>query len=313
MPENNAPLITTRPVSRRSALGTLITSSGLALALPAVPHAGSTEDPKPRFIFFSKPFQALSFEELAQKAAEIGYDGIEFPVRPGGHIEPAAVADQLPVAVETFRKHGLALPLITTGINRVSQAQQTEQVLRTAAGLGITHFRMAYYKYDLNKPIPAQLDAIRPMLKDLIALSTELGIKPLYQNHSGSDYVGAPLWDLYELFKDYTPNQIGIAYDIGHALIEGTHSWEIQFQLLKSYIDTPYIKAPTWQPDRNRFGWAPLGQGIIPNKYYQLLKTHKIPGPTSIHVEYIETSGPASHPTYWQALTQDLNTIKTKI
>jgi sugar phosphate isomerase/epimerase len=294
-------------ISRRAALFG-IASGGLALTLPKV---FSAETGRAReFIFFSKPFQSLSFDELGRRAADIGYTGLEFPVRPGGHIQPEAVEDELPQAVETFQKHDLSVPLITTGINQVSKGQYTEKVLRTAAKLGITHFRMAYYKYDFDKPIVDQLKSIEPQIDDLIALSSELGIKPVYQNHSGGNLVGAPLWDIYALIRKHDPSRIGLAYDIGHALVEATQSWRIQFELIRDYIAIPYIKEPAWDTDRNRFEWTPLGTGIIPREYYRLLSDAGINGPFSVHVEYLDIGNPANQPRLWDAFEKDLSTLK---
>ena len=45
---------------------------------------------------FTKPFNSLSFDELADRIAELGFDGIEAPIRVGGHVEPDQVEDRLP-------------------------------------------------------------------------------------------------------------------------------------------------------------------------------------------------------------------------
>ncbi len=100
---------------------------------------------------------------------------------------------------------------MTSAINEVSAEQMTEKVLRTAAAAGVKRYRMGYYKYDLGKPIRPQLDEFRPRLKDLVALSRELGIKPIYQNHSGKDYFGGPVWDLCEVLAEFDPAHVGIA------------------------------------------------------------------------------------------------------
>ena len=54
----------------------------------------------------------------------------------------------------------------------------------TAAKLGVKRFRMNYFKYDLKQPIWEQLQAIRPKIKDLVALCKEIGIQPMFQNQS---------------------------------------------------------------------------------------------------------------------------------
>ncbi len=111
------------------------------------------------FCFFSKHLQGLSFDDIASFAAEVGMDGVEAPIRPGGHVEPEKVEEDLPKLVEALKKQGRELTIMTSGINEVNAEQNTEAVLRTAAKLGVKRFRMLYYKYDLQKPIWPQLDA----------------------------------------------------------------------------------------------------------------------------------------------------------
>ena len=53
---------------------------------------------------FTKPFNSLSFDELADRIAELGFNGIEAPIRRGGHIETEAIADELPKLVEALKK-----------------------------------------------------------------------------------------------------------------------------------------------------------------------------------------------------------------
>src|SRR6056297_1584369 len=99
---------------------------------------------------------------MARAIAAMGFDGIEGPVRPGGHVVPERVEEDLPKMIEALKSEGLDLTLMTSAINEVSEKQMTEKVLRTAAELGVKRFRMGYYRYDLARPIAPQLDEFRP-------------------------------------------------------------------------------------------------------------------------------------------------------
>ena len=305
-------------LSRRDAMGRMASGSLAAVFAGSLASTVAARPQDPRqpaageheFLFFSKPFQSLSFDELGELAASTGYTGLEFPVRPGGHIEPEAVEEQLPKAVDAFRKHGISVSLISTGINEVSDEQATQRVLRTAAELGIPRFRMAYYRYDLKQPIAPQLKSFAPRLNALIGLADKIGIKPLYQNHSGSRYVGAPVWDVYSLIAPYSPEKIGLAFDIGHAIVEGTKCWPLHFALVQDYIDIAYIKDPSWNADSNSFGWAPLGTGLIPSEYYRMLAKSGFDGPMSIHVEYLDHKDPANHGRFRDAIRDDLVALR---
>lgn len=288
--------------------------SAAAAGLPTVlgSHAFAQKEEKSfpyEFCTFTKPLQHLSYDEVSQIMVDAGFDGVESPIRTGGHIEPEAVADELPKMMESLKKHDLKLTLLTSSINEVSEEQFTESVLREAAAQGVKRFRMAYYKYDLDKPIRPQLDEFRAKLKDLIALTDEIGIKPIYQNHSGKNYFGAPVWDMVEVFSDFDPKQIGIAFDIGHATVEGAKAWPLHFATARPYIDTIYVKEPSW--DDNTLDWGPIGKGVVDKGFYELLKKSEFNGPLSLHVEYLPHKDPKMTPKIIQAIKDDFVTLKS--
>src|SRR5438876_492150 len=67
-----------------------------------------------KIIGFTKPFQKLNFEDTTDTVAEIGWDGIECPVRPNGQgqIEPERAPDEVPKLVEALKRRGKELTLI---------------------------------------------------------------------------------------------------------------------------------------------------------------------------------------------------------
>jgi sugar phosphate isomerase/epimerase len=190
---------------------------------------------------FTKPFQSLSYLSLAKRIAALGCDGIEAPIRDGGHIEPAQVPDELPKMVAALKAHGLEITVMTSSINDPNHPL-TESVLRTAAKLGIRRYRMKYLRYDPSMPIAKQLSEWKKRFGDLAALNKEIGIRAVYQNHAGNNMLGAPIWDLKEVLSDISPEQIGVAYDIRHATVEGGQSWPVTFRMIRPHIDTVYVK-----------------------------------------------------------------------
>ena len=108
------------------------------------------------FCVFTKPFQSLTYDELANLIAELGFDGIEGTIRPGGHITPEQVPDELPKMVEALRKRKLELTIMASGINNADDKLNIQQ-LQVAAKLGVKRYRMGYHKYDLKRPILKQI------------------------------------------------------------------------------------------------------------------------------------------------------------
>ena len=264
----------------------LQTSSLLsAAAVLNVPAQAATTGPQ-EFLVFTKHFPGLSFERLADVVAGVGATGIEAPIRPGGHVEPAKVETELPKLVEALKQRKLTLGIMTTAITEVSAAQRTEQVLRTAKALGVPRYRMGFCKYDLSKPILPQLDAWGAKFKELIALSREIGIQPLFQNHSGKDYVGAAVWDVFSLMKDYPAKDWSLAFDIYHATVEGSKSWPLEVNLVRDHIGAAFFKDFKWGPKGAEN--CPLGEGAVSKDYVPMLKKSGYTGPVSLHVEYLE-------------------------
>jgi sugar phosphate isomerase/epimerase len=258
---------------------------GTALSPSALlSQTSKTEKPLDVSIF-TKHLLGLPYEQLGEIVASLGISGVEAPIRPGGHVEPAKVEDELPKLVDALRKHGIRITMLTTGINSGSEATRTETVLRTAKGLGIQNYRMNWYTYDVTKPIWPQLDEIRPKLRDLVQLSKEIGIRPCYQNHSGARNVGAGIWDMSLLMRDYKREELAWCFDIMHATIEGSSSWPAEVSLVRDQIGMAFFKNFSWEGKTHRP--AALGEGIVSKSYVEQLKRQGYDGPVCLHVEHL--------------------------
>src|SRR5258708_38675535 len=118
--------------SRRELLGL----SGTFVAGAALTPGAPSPPGPPKICIFSKHLQWLNVSDAARLAADIGFDGIDLTVRKGGHIDPSRAAEELPRAVETIRKAGLEVPMVTTDIV-IAQSEHAREILRTIASLGI--------------------------------------------------------------------------------------------------------------------------------------------------------------------------------
>ncbi len=236
---------------------------------------------------FAKPLQFLSYEETAAMVKEAGYGGIDYAVRPGGHVVPEKVQDDLPRAVEAARKAGLKVEMITTGITTVKD-KFTEPLLRTAAKLGIKVYRFGNFAYDESAGVMGSLAKVRQEIKALAALNQSLGLHGAIQNHAGAR-VGGPVWDLYEVLRETDPKWAGVQYDIRHAIVEGAQSWSLGLKLVAPWVRCIDIKDFKWEqaPGRSTVENVPLGEGIVPfPAYFDLVAKLKIAGPISVHLEY---------------------------
>ncbi|HET6407750.1 MAG TPA: sugar phosphate isomerase/epimerase family protein [Chthoniobacteraceae bacterium] len=276
------------PLSRRSFLKTL---GSAALASPLT---GRSADPAPWPVLgFTKPFQKASFDRTAEIVSEIGWSGIELPLRAKGQIEPERVEEELPRLVDTLRKRNLTVGVITTDIVG-ADSPHTEKVLRTAKALGITRYRPGYYRYDSKVSPQKQLAELKPRVRELAALNRQLGVRAGFQNHSGAGMIGCAVWDLFELIRDLDPADIGVSFDIGHATLEGGSSWPVEARLIEPWLVAVYVKDFSWQRGAKGFEakWGPLGEGMIRPEFFDWLRKSSFRGPISLHVEYISGDTP---------------------
>src|SRR5678815_182186 len=84
----------------------------------ALLSAGAAEARRSAFkiVGFIKPFQDAGFEKIAEIAREVGWDGVEIPVRKGGTIEPEQVEEKLPKLAEALGKAEVELSIIATDV-----------------------------------------------------------------------------------------------------------------------------------------------------------------------------------------------------
>jgi len=232
-------------------------------------------------VVFSKIYQELKldFQEAADLTAEAGLDGVDCPVRAGGEIEPEQVAEALPRYAKILGQRNLKVQLITSGITTVN-SPRAEEVLRTAKNLGVEYYRLGFFERDKKYSAEQQVKEVRSALKDVAAMSQRLGIGALFQNHSGS--FGSDLNDLREVVSGFDPAQIGVAFDIGHAILVHGKDWVAQFESIKSHLRIAYIKDARHGESWVRFGEGEIGQ----SGYFKRLRALGYQAPFSLHIEF---------------------------
>ena len=288
-------------VSRRAVLAG-------AAALLARPAAAKE---KLKVSIFSKHLQFVQGAELAKAASDLGFDGVDITVRKGGHVEPQRVKQDLPGLVAILRKQGLEVPMVTTDIAD-ADTPFAEDVIRTAAELGIRHYRSGGLKYTADQPLPAQLDAFRVRLEGLARLNAKYQSCAMYHTHSGVGLVGAPIWDLYVMMKDIDPKLVGINYDIGHATIEGgLGGWIASYRVAGPHVRGIAVKDYVWAKDargRWREQWCPIGEGMVHfPEFFSMVAASGFNGPLQVHYEY---ELPKERAGEYAAMKRDLTTLR---
>lgn len=273
-----------RVPSRRQMLG-LAASAATALRM-----ANADPAPELSLSIFSKHLHFVKDEALAEAALQIGVDGVDLTVRGEGHVLPDRVAADLPRLVAILRKQNLKVPMVTTNIVD-ARSSHAEAVVATCAKLGIRNYRWVGFKYEADRPILQQLDALKPRVASLAALNRKYGVRAMYHTHSGVGLVGASIWDLNYLLKDFDPEHVSVNYDVGHATIEGGYGgWINSFHVTGPHLGGIALKDFAWGQDKAgawRARWRPVGEGMVRfGEFFAMVRNRKFSGPVQIHFEY---------------------------
>ena len=259
-------------------------------------------------ITFGKHLQWLSYDEVAAFLEENDFDGIEATVRKGGQVEPENVEKDLPRLVGALEKRGRKVVLITTDIND-AEDPLARRVIRTADGLGVPFFRMAYYRYDLERPVLDQLETHRRTVSRLGEYLNDFQIMGLYQNHAGKNLVGASIWDQLRLLEGTPEDRIAAVFDVRHATVEGGQSWPLLWRLIRDRVRALYIKDFGWE-GRKAVN-VPLGEGQVDPELLRMVSAEVAPGtPLSLHMEYVDHRDPGKKAENMRTVAGDRKTLR---
>lgn len=89
--------------------------------------------------------QGLSYEEIADEVAQMGFRGLEATIRPTGHILPENAAKELPGMMKTLKAAGLDTVIAATRV--IEPTAETSDFLKILRDNGITKYRTEYFYY----------------------------------------------------------------------------------------------------------------------------------------------------------------------
>jgi len=242
-----------------------------------------------------KNIGGLTVEKSGKHIAEIGFDGVDLTVRPGGHISPREVSKELPKAVENLNLKGLSVPMITSSVTSADEKFAAE-IFKTASGCGVKFIKLGYWRYGGFGTIKKQIEDVRDdALKGISRLSEEYNVTAGLHIHSGDFLTSNPVV-VYMLLRGYDPQYLCAYIDPGHMAVEGGLSgWKIGMDLLREYIRMVAVKDFGWfrevDPETGVKRWTarvvPLSEGLVPwMEVFRYLKQVNFNGPVSLHSEY---------------------------
>jgi len=268
----------------------------LAASAPLQRTADATQTKKrvtPSVCAYTEHFQKLPIPEVCRVFKQIGVDGLDLTVRPGGHIEPRNAKRELPLAGKTAKQHGLKIMMLTTAITTPNQ--QATDILTACRDLGIAKIKLGYHRAGEFGNLSRRMDEVRKSLATIADFAAPFGVLPCVHVHSGPT-IPSNGFVLHQLIKDLPPDRIGAYLDSYHMTITGGNGgWRQAVETLKPWIALVALKNFKWhaqkRDDIGQQRWTTdycrLADGIAPiPDFIRTVQQAGYKGFYTLHTEY---------------------------
>lgn len=270
-------------MTRRTAIAAL-GAAGASASAPALARAAGM----PTVCIFSKHLSKIEYTDLGAIAKELGFDGVDLTVRPGGHVNPQMTAVDLVRAIESIRGAGIDVPMITTSLTSPNDPT-ARPILALSGRSKVSFFKLGYWKYAPGQDILGQLANVRRDVYGLVSIGRQYGIGAGFHNHSGYN-VGEAVWDTQNIIGEMDPRWVGFYFDPCHATAEGGEAgWDISLRLALPRLKMVAIKDFYWAKVNGKWimQMCPLGEGMVNwQKFFATIARAGFTGPISMHMEY---------------------------
>jgi len=203
-----------------------------------------------RYTVFTKPWPDLSLDELGEKVAEMGFDGVELPVRPGYQVEPDNISTMLPIAAQTLKKHGVDL---------VSVAGPCDEATIRACGESGGPILRIMVRVPEDADYLTHIERTQRAWDALLPVLTESGVTLGVQNHKARFLTHA--MHLYHAVHRYDPKLIAAVWDAAHNAYAGADP-ELALDVVWSHLCLVNLKNGLWEWDgTDAYGvakWKPV-------------------------------------------------------
>jgi sugar phosphate isomerase/epimerase len=223
-----------------------------------------------RTIMFTKHLQSMSIGDAGRAIKALGFEGVELTVRPGGHVLPERVDEDLPRAVDELGELGLQVPALVVEIHDRQEAYSVA-VCRAAGRVGARELRTSSARYRQFGTIREQIGAARRAAKELESLGEEFGVRLDVHCHSG-DFLSSSGALLAMVVDGTDPRFVGVSLDLGHLTTEGGKAgWRQSIDLLQDRVGILAVKSFGWfhesDPQSGQAVWnaklVPLAEGNV--------------------------------------------------
>ena len=165
-----------------------------------------------RFILsmFTKYWKDETLDELGELTNELGFGGIEFPLRDGYQAEPATAETTLPAAAKKLGEYGIKITSVA--------GTTDENVFSACALAGVPLIRIMFGN-NVNKNYFEAESEMKKKIEGFLSLCEKYGVRVGVQQHCGPGINST--MEMYNLLKDYDINFVGGIWDAAHSGLAG--------------------------------------------------------------------------------------------
>ncbi|MFD1678065.1 sugar phosphate isomerase/epimerase family protein [Alicyclobacillus fodiniaquatilis] len=235
------------------------------------------------FSVFTKPWKTQRVSDLGKWLSQLGFDGIEFPLREGYQLEPDQAEKGLPKLASEFAEFGLKIFSVASVTD--------ERVFAGCAMAGVPVIRIMPV-IDPDKGYLASEKEAQQQLESLLPLAEKYGVKIGVQQHYGNNVVDS--MGLLHLLESFDPKYVGAIWDSAHDALAGQQPeygldivWSklCMVNLKNAYyrrVNGPEAQLAEWQ---RHFTTGPNGLSSWP-RVAAYLKKRKYEGVICLTAEY---------------------------
>jgi sugar phosphate isomerase/epimerase len=186
------------------------------------------------YTVFTKPWKTKTLAELARFVSDLGFDGVELPVRPGYQVEPENISKSLPEAARIFADHGVRIGTLAGPTDEVTIAACAEAgvpIIRICEGIDRDIGYLA-----TERRLKERYDALLPALE-------QHGVAIGVQNHC--DFCVNNAMGILHLIEGYEPKHLCAVLDQAHNGLNGEPP-ELAIDILWSHLRVVNLKSAFW-------------------------------------------------------------------
>lgn len=190
--------------------------------------------PHTNLTVFTKPWK-MALPVLGAFVKQLGFDGVELPVRPGYQVTPENVATSLPEAVRILADYGLTIQSIAGPTDEATIAACAEMnipLIRVCLAVPVD---TSYLEYEAS--LWREFDALIPLLD-------KYGVTIGVQNHSNRYIANA--MGIRHLIEKYDRRHIGAVLDFAHCALNGEIP-ELALDIVWSHLCMVNLKNAYWR------------------------------------------------------------------